>query len=61
MVLHQRKELDEVAAGMKRYSFLMLGTCGVLLAIAVFVSFLSLLSRRFTFLRYNVFVDSMLC
>ena len=39
-ILHQRKELDAVVAGMRRHSFLMLGAYGALLVGAVIVSFL---------------------
>jgi hypothetical protein len=39
-VLHQRRELDMVVAGMRRHSFLMFGAYGVMLIGAVIVSFL---------------------
>jgi ribosomal protein RSM22 (predicted rRNA methylase) len=39
-VLHQRRELDMVVAGMRRHSFLMLGAYGAMLIGAVIVSLL---------------------
>jgi replicative DNA helicase len=39
-VQHQRRELDEVVAGMRRHSFLMLGAYGAMLVGAVIVSLL---------------------
>ena len=39
-ILHQRVELDAVAEEMKRHGYLMLGASGILLAVAVFISFM---------------------